>query len=167
MKNDVWFTSDLHLGHEYAAKVRGFSCVEEHDITIIDNINSKLNKRSKLFVLGDMYWTQKAMSYPKLAGNIELIMGNHDRYQLNRYLKVVDKVHGFKGYKNYWLSHCPIHPNEIRNKKGNIHGHQHLFGDTPQVYMPYFNVNIEMHNYHPINFDTIEEIFKDHATREK
>lgn len=42
--SNVWFTSDLHFGHEkiiqYEAEHHPFTLIEEHDEAIIANINS-------------------------------------------------------------------------------------------------------------------------------
>ncbi len=42
-------------------------------------------------------------------------------------------------YKNFWLSHAPVHPGELSGKK-NLHGHTHfeLMGDPR-----YINVCVE------------------------
>lgn len=155
----VWFTSDLHLGHAFAADARGME-LQEHDDLIIDNLKAVLNKKSKLFILGDVVWHHKHL--PRLAelpGIKELIIGNHDTLSTREYLKYFNKVHGFRKYKNFWLSHCPIHPQEIYRCKGNVHGHIHRGAATNPLYLPYFNVNVDFHNFQPVNFDTIVDIF--------
>lgn len=84
-----WFTSDLHLGHEKVAELRGFPNVRKHDSVIIDNLLRSLNSGDKLFVLGDLSLGRKMdvshavnMLRPvsKLVGyrNMHLIRGNHD-----------------------------------------------------------------------------------------
>lgn len=64
-----------------------------------------------------------------------------------------DAVYSLFKYKDFWLSHCPLHPNELRGKK-NIHGHVH-FQSIPDS--RYFNTSLENINYTPIN---VEEIRK-------
>lgn len=84
-----WFTSDLHLGHEKVAELRGFPNVRKHDTVIIDNLLRCLNSGDKLFVLGDVSLGRKVdvshavnMLRPvaKLVGyrNMSLVRGNHD-----------------------------------------------------------------------------------------
>lgn len=159
--SNVWFTSDLHLGHKLAAEFREFDSVEDHDKTIIENYNSKIGKKDNVFILGDLAFTSEGLERAKeLTGYKELIFGNHDTYELTKYLDVVQKVHGFRKYKDFWLSHCPIHPQEMYRCKGNIHGHIHKGAATKELYLPYFNVNVDFHNLKPINFDTILDIFK-------
>ena len=51
----VFFTSDTHFGHNksFLWGKRGFSCIKDHDDTIIDNINSVVKTDDILFHLGD------------------------------------------------------------------------------------------------------------------
>ena len=53
-----YFISDLHLGHKNVLKFdnRPFINIEEHDKTIIDNWNSKVNDKDDVYVLGDISW---------------------------------------------------------------------------------------------------------------
>lgn len=84
-----WFTSDLHLGHEKVAELRGFPTVGKHDSVIISNLLRFLNSGDKLFVLGDVSLGRKVdvahavnMLRPvaNLVGyrNMHLVRGNHD-----------------------------------------------------------------------------------------
>jgi len=157
-----FFTSDLHLGHRAAAHFREFESVDEHDDTIVHNINARVNKRDKLFILGDLAFSDKGLNriFDINCQNIELLMGNHDKYPAHRYFKYVQKLHGFYKYKDFWLSHCPIHPNEMYRAKGNLHGHVHKTSNSPRIEDPrYFNVNIDMNNMFPISFKYILERF--------
>lgn len=64
-----------------------------------------------------------------------LICGNHDLdRQVNKMsdlVEVYDDVYSLHKYKGYWLSHAPIHPDELRGKN-NIHGHTHRHLMTDQ-----------------------------------
>ena len=160
----TFFTSDLHLGQSRIIEDRKFSCIDEHDWKLVENINEMVNKRDKLFILGDLAFSPKGLNWASQIAcqNIELILGNHDMYQIKKYHQAgILKIHGFRGYRNKWLSHCPMHPNEIRKKDGNIHGHIHKFGDTPDITDPrYYNVNVEYHDLKPVPFEAIEEYYK-------
>lgn len=80
----VFFTSDLHLGHESIIQMRDrpFSNVEEMDNTLIQNINSKVGKNDKLYILGDISMhisPEEANSLiRRIHGRKFLILGNHD-----------------------------------------------------------------------------------------
>lgn len=157
----VFFTSDLHLGHKLASRSRGFGTdVEAHDRHIIKSINSIVRSKDKLFILGDVAFTNAGLYH--LAGlhckTLELIFGNHD-LSYDRYVPFFQKMGGFREYKNFHLSHCPIHPLEL-NSMGNIHGHVHCsspnfgaFGDK------YVNVNVEATNFIPLAFEEIQKQF--------
>lgn len=177
MENNVWFTSDLHLGHEAIAKHRGFTNVVEHDWAIIAQLQAMVRKREKLFILGDVVWNDASLKLlSEIPGTKELIIGNHDNLQTKKYLRYFTKVHGFRKYKNFWLSHCPIHPQEMYRATGNIHGHIHMgacyrgagdeYKDIAEgkkdnsLGYPYFNVNIDMNGMAPVNLDTINHFFK-------
>ena len=162
MSSNVWFTSDLHLGHEGVAKHRGFTCLEYHDDAILNNFQKLIGKRDKLFILGDVAWNNKSLPLiAEIPGVKELIVGNHDTLSTREYLKYFNKVHGFRGYKGFWLSHPPIHEQEIYRKRGNIHGHVHNGAHTPPLPYPYFNVNVDFNDMKPVNFDTILDWFQE------
>lgn len=158
--SNIWFTSDLHIGHGGAAHHRGFASQEEHDWTIITNLQRVVHKRDKLFILGDVVWNNRSLKLlSEIPGIKELIIGNHDTLSTPEYLRYFTKVHGFRSYREFWLSHCPIHPQEIYRKRGNIHGHLHNGAPTQNLGHPYFNVNTDYHNLCPVNLDTILHFF--------
>jgi calcineurin-like phosphoesterase family protein len=126
----AFFISDLHLKHKniltFAGHYRDGDTVEEHDEILIEKINSKVHKRDKLFILGDVVWKREDLSIiSRINGQKELIIGNHDEARIDEYRKYFDKVHGFYKYRGFWISHCPIHPDELRGCK-NVHGHVHM-----------------------------------------
>lgn len=155
----VYFTSDWHLGHPRMAQLRGFSSLEEHDDAVLEPFR-RLAKKDKLFILGDVVWGNKAL--PKV-GEVrcykEMLYGNHDTFKAPEYLKYMQKLHGCRSYKGWFLTHIPVHPQELRYK-GNIHGHIHSMGGTSRIADPrYFCVNWDFHKG-PVNFEEIEESLK-------
>ena len=162
-QSDVWISSDWHLGHENIAKHRGFSSFEEHDDTVINNINKVVSKRSKLFVLGDVTINKRSLPILERINckNLELIFGNHDTAGIHEYLKYFTKVHGFRRYKNFWLSHCPVLSSEMYRCRGNIHAHIHNKSNSVQPPLPHFNVNVDMNDMAPVNFTTILNTFEE------
>jgi len=162
MNDNVFFTSDLHLGHKFGAEVRGFSSVEEHDEAVLNGLREVMTKRTKIFFLGDVAFTRRGLE--KLGeikkGSFVLFMGNHDQLKAVEYLKVFDDVKAFAKYRNFWISHAPIHPQEMWRCTGNIHGHIHNGAATPPLPLPYFNVNVDFHDYHPIPFNEIKHVFE-------
>lgn len=51
----LYFTSDLHLGHENAIQFKGrpFLSVDEMNSALIHNINEVVGKEDELWILGD------------------------------------------------------------------------------------------------------------------
>tara|TARA_R110000782_G_scaffold270483_1_gene371853 strand:+ start:44938 stop:45462 length:525 start_codon:yes stop_codon:yes gene_type:complete len=170
--SNVFFISDLHLGHKNICKFRPFDSVEEHDEHIKDNLLSSLTKRSKLFILGDVAFTDESgdwiVELAKHTPNMTIVLGNHDsdrscgRRNMLKYMQAGIKLHGLTTYKDAWLSHCPIHPDEMRKKIMNIHGHTHsnnvkAIGYSKLDDARYFNVSCENIDYKPIRYDQIME----------
>lgn len=132
--SEVFFISDLHFGHKKIiefGKVTGTAYRsgdnwQENMHNIVVNWNRVVGKRDKVFVLGDVAFNQEGFdALNELNGTKTLIRGNHDNYfKTDDWLKVFDSVEGLYRYKEFWLSHAPIHPLELRGKK-NIHGHVH------------------------------------------
>lgn len=147
----VLYTSDLHLGHRSICKYRSkFSNAEDHDEYIL-NLMSKLSKRHILYILGDFLFDGPHFeSYLKRISTfpctIKLVMGNHDSTKL--YTQTIAPNIQIQlplfSHKNIWVSHCPIHPQELRNRAGNLHGHLH---NSRVPDSRYFNVNLDVNNY--------------------
>ena len=158
-----YFTSDWHLGHRVITKYRSqFKTIEEHDNAIFAEAE-KLTKRDILFVLGDFLFDCDNFEHyleriSKLPCRIKLIMGNHDSLKLysQTIAKNVEIQLPLFTYKSFWISHCPIHPDELRNRIGNIHGHLHnaTLDDNR-----YFDVGLDKNNFKFINWEDIKEIF--------
>jgi calcineurin-like phosphoesterase family protein len=92
-----------------------------------------------------------------MKGQKVLIRGNHDEGPIQAYSAYFTNVYGL--YKRYglWMSHAPIHPDELRGKP-NIHGHVH------QKSVPdprYFNACVEPLNGIPISLEEVRKEFID------
>ena len=87
----------------------------------------------------------------RVKGNKNLVLGNHD-VDAKFFSPYFSKVCGFARYKGAWLSHAPIHPEELRGKI-NIHGHTHyhcILDDSR-----YINVCCEQVNFRPVNLNEL------------
>ena len=162
------FCSDLHLGHKLAAEMRGYPSVEEHDNHIMDTLQSHCkNKRDILWILGDAAMNKSALfRLNELNCKKILIRGNHDQERLSDYVQVFDNIHGFYKYKGLWLSHCPIHPQEMLRVKANVHGHIHKDAMTSSIGFPYININWDFYKK-PLTFDEIRDIVTENITLEE
>ena len=123
--SEVYFIGDLHLGHKNIQKYRDISSEEEQYEILKDKWHSVVTKRDKVFVLGDACFTyNRLIDFSGWIGDKVLICGNHDTDKLSM-KQIVDSgtysnIYSLLKYKEFWLSHCPLHCNELRGKK-NIH----------------------------------------------
>ena len=164
-----FFISDPHFGHSNILNFKddqdnlvrpGFSCIEEHDTLIIDNINKSVRVQDKIYILGDVAINRKSISIVDRINTKKriLIKGNHDIFQLKDYLPYFRDIRAYKVLPKYGIicSHIPIHPTELVGRfKLNIHGHLHykILNDKK-----YLNVCVEQTNYKPIELEEILQI---------
>ena len=135
--SNIWFCSDLHFGHKNIQRYRKDVKDEcDNRQRIKDDWNEVVGKRDVVYVLGDAAFSMETISdFGELAGLKFLIRGNHDELNTSVYLKYFKEVYGIIKYKEFWLSHAPIHPDELRGRR-NLHGHVH-----------YHNVQQEMKGF--------------------
>ena len=174
----VFFISDLHFGHKrivdfgrQQGKVyRTGDDYLENMHNIIENWNNVITKRDTVWVLGDVAFSEEGFEALKeLEGHKKLVRGNHDNYfTTEKWLEVFETVESLVNYKGYWLSHAPIHPDELRGKR-NIHGHVHhnsimdKYNGHPDY--RYVNVCCEAIGETPIPFEAIKNGWYDENRR--
>lgn len=147
--SNVFFISDLHWGHRAITKYRTeFSSEEEHRLTIKENILSTVNKRALLWILGDSVMDKNCLQdIADIPCRKYLTIGNHCAEHFNQWelYKHFDKVFGITKKYGCWISHAPIHPDELRGKFC-LHGHthRHIIDD-----LRYINMCVENHDYKP------------------
>ena len=180
----VFFTADLHFGHENVIKLDGrpFANVEEMDEELIRRWNAKVGKGDLVYVLGDMIWQchndGAAELIKKLNGQIILIKGNHDRFLKNAASK--NALATVKDYDDIRVSladgtkqRCILSHYYIPMYNGHfsgaihLHGHSH-FTDEADVEVDMmeklnemgfpgevYNVGCMYWNYEPVTLDEI------------
>jgi calcineurin-like phosphoesterase family protein len=128
---NTYVMGDMHFGHKRITEFRPeFTSQEEHERYIVAQWEQTVSARDKVWLLGDVAFTREGMEkVNSLPGRKFLIRGNHDCLSEDTYSYVFEEVHGIIKYKRsgrhpVWLSHAPIHPDELRGCK-NIHGHVH------------------------------------------
>lgn len=170
----VKFIGCLHLGHEWMAKHRGFENVDEYHKHLIKSWNSVVHKKDLIYILGDITMETSEHYYllDQLKGVKRVVLGNHDRPQdVKELLNYVESVAGMIHYKGFWLTHCPVHPQELSFVRGNIHAHVHeqqvVYSEVKVDYwdkkdiikssseLLYYNVDAKLIDYKP---KTIEEL---------
>lgn len=156
----VYFISDLHLGHkrilDFSKDQRKQPDVATHDKWIVDSWNSVVTKRDVIYCLGDIAFSKQGLELcHQLNGIKKAILGNHDGFTIEEYQAagfiILPSIYR---YKEWWLTHCPIHPAELRGKK-NIHGHVHNKTIPDNRYI---NVCVEAVNGKPISIDEIRNM---------
>jgi calcineurin-like phosphoesterase family protein len=156
--SDVYVISDLHFGHKNILNYRtGFSSIEEHDTIIMDNILSTVGERDTLWMLGDCFFNEESLEYLRRISSkclqVNLVLGNHDTDNAVRQRNIrtilneglVNKIGSTFKRHGAWLTHTPIHPDELRGCT-NIHGHVHTATIQDSRY---FNACVENINYTP------------------
>lgn len=160
---ETYFTSDTHFSHknilEYEKEHRPFSTIEEMNECLIERWNSVVRPKDNVYHLGDfcMGGKENIEIAGRLNGLKRLILGNHDSYPMEEYLKYFHRIYGVKFWENCILTHVPVHPSNMMGEKRrcvlNLHGHKHskVMND-----IKYFNVAVERHNLTPVNADLIK-----------
>lgn len=167
-----WVISDLHLGHKnilkYSGALRGGTTPEEHDEWIIDQINTVATKHDMLYLLGDVAFNLEHLKKLKKLRCKQLILakGNHDVNNYRHYTDYFAEMVGLMSHRGtFWLSHAPIHPQELRGRF-NIHGHVHqnsILGEDGFPDRRYINACVEMTYGVPQSLDLLFEKYKDEA----
>ncbi len=141
--SNVFFISDLHLGHnDIHLKFRKeFVSELDHAEYAIRCWNSVVRKNDVVKVLGD-----------------------HDvriREEVLQAHPNIGWVAGTTAHKGVVISHVPVHPGELiyRSWKYNLHGHIHDSNNNPAVSddSRYFNVNVDVsrNGFFPQEFKSI------------
>lgn len=129
------FTSDTHFEHEkfyklFGERTRPFGCDEWNEM-FLDQINSRVGRNDRLFILGDFAWKRPGYWRQQIkCRQVILILGNHDSEAKCRRVfggnlhdtRVVKKV----GVQPIFLSHYP-HAFWPASHHGSLHlyGHCH------------------------------------------
>lgn len=146
----IFVISDLHFGHKKLLRLERseFETIEEHDQTLIDNINKMVKPTDLLYVLGDVGNIEKCRL---LNGRKIMIMGNHDARPKREYKMVFSEVYETPIFikENIVFSHYPI---PVTAGTLNVHGHLHGSRMASENYM---NLSAHLVNMKPVNINVI------------
>ena len=166
---DIWFTSDLHFGHdrEFVWKVRGYKDVEDMNKQQIEKFNSVVKPEDTVYILGDTMLGDNVTGeecLAKLNGHKIMILGNHDTAKrIEIYKKYVDEmvyatVIKYKK-KVIYLSHYPTltasYDDALCSAVLNFHGHTHQTTNFLTGQPHYYHVGVDSHDGYPVNIDDI------------
>jgi len=162
---NIFLISDCHWGHEKTCTVfkradgsplRPFSNAEEMNEIMVERWNSVVRPNDKVINLGDCVINRRYLEiHSRLNGDKRLVLGNHDIFDHNDYLKYYKRLHGSLKLDNLWLTHIPIHHDSVpRWALANVHGHIHA-NDIPDG--RYYNVSVEMIDFTPIALEDLKK----------
>lgn len=127
----IWYWSDLHIGHDFVAKTRGYedmgiaTASAWHDYHIHEVWHEHVRPKDHIWILGDISGGRNedyALEFiADMPGTKHLISGNHDSVssihrnswkQQEKFLKVFASVQDFARHKvmgqDFLLSHYPF-----------------------------------------------------------
>lgn len=160
----TFVTADLHFGHagvchftdQNDAPLRPWDDPAEMDEALIENWNSVVGDRDRVYVLGDLAINRRAIpTVGRCNGRKVLVKGNHDIFKLKDYLPFFDDIRAYvvQPKNGIVMSHIPIHPVNLGRFKRNIHGHMHsncIEGDPR-----YLCVSVERTEFKPVDLQQI------------
>lgn len=181
-RDNIFFTSDSHWGHENIIKYcsRPFSSITEMNETLIRNWNSKVFPGDIVFHLGDFAFCgskEYKEILSQLNGDIYLILGNHDR-------KSVKEKYKFKGVyqqlyiridqQRIYLNHLPFlcfdgawrGSDATWQLFGHVHSGKNTDGGLDKQRLKYlfptqYDVGVDNNNFTPVSFQEVKEIIHD------
>lgn len=179
----IYFTSDLHLGHERIIELcnRPFVDVGHMNQTIVDNWNDIVESDDTVFVLGDVALGRIDDSLAlitQLKGHKLLVPGNHDRCwsghkrvrpaDIVRYRNVgftiLDNVSYFQRWKlchfpttgdSYTDDRFPEFRPQLAENEWLIHGHVH---NMWQMHKNQINVGVDVWNFSPVSEQQLRQL---------
>lgn len=180
--NNVWFSSDLHLGHkaviDFGRKFKHLEHMNEH---IIFEINMKVGENDLLVLMGDSMMKEKdyvSFLNKLFCNNVIMLIGNHcNRGKLQNTLLECNKLLYVGDYLELNIdkqiiccSHFPFF-NWNYQEEGSFHLHGHLHGDENAVVKEihkYRSMDVGIDSYYNMfgeyslfSFEQIKEILKD------
>lgn len=163
----TWVIADPHFGHKGVCNftradgvtpLRPWNDPAEMDGKLIDNWNSLVNDQDRVYVLGDVAMTKRALwPLEVLKGRKVLVKGNHDVEKMSVYTKYFEDIRACVVKKGFIMTHIPIHPASLSRWKINVHGHLHsnvvMDGKTPDP--RYMCVSVEHTDFKPLDLQVI------------
>lgn len=94
----IHFTADTHFEHENLIGKMGrvgFDSIEQHDQTVLANINAVVAKGDVLYILGDFAWKNQSKWRQRInCKRIYFVVGNHDKHDATK--KAFGELHQIK-----------------------------------------------------------------------
>ena len=176
----IYFTSDLHLGHEeiFDFVQRPWGSIADHDAGIIDGINATVGPDDELYILGDVTLRTHAEDVNSYLDAIAcknryLVIGNHDDAEAlftpGAFVECGYYKELFIDGRMVCLSHYPMlewnksmqhYDYGYPNASVMLHGHVHsvsqtINDDNVRAGIWRYDVGIDANDYRPVSFEQI------------
>lgn len=174
--SNIFLCSDHHFHHagilqflraDGVTKLRDFDSVDEMDEYMVQQHNSVVRPKDKVYFLGDVTMGKTAKSLEilgRLNGQKVLIRGNHDLCSASQYLVYFKDIRGYHQFEGMFLSHVPIHTESLGKWGLNVHGHLHanrVLVPDGSVDTRYQSVCMEqLDDYTPISLEQLKTRIK-------
>ena len=166
----IYYTSDLHIGHENIMRLckRPYDRIHQMNADIIYKWNQKVKPEDTVYILGDMFFKFQDIQYVKdvlkmLKGKKILIKGNHDHFlnQINRrdyFDKVCDYLKIKDNGRDVVLMHYPIEEwDGFFRGSYHLNGHVHNSDNGLRKIDRRYNAGVDVNDFEP---KTIDELIK-------
>ena len=172
---NIFFTSDLHIGHKNILKYNRheFSTIEDMEIQMVSRWNSKVGKDDIVYILGDVSFTNLERTLfvlSQLNGEKHLILGNHDRGKEKQYeesgafasIKGYDEFRIKRGKESHYfhLSHFPSQ-HWSHQAYGSIHLFGHLHGFPHNLTGKCMDVGLDTNDMYPYSYEEVISLMRD------
>lgn len=184
-KQNIFFCSDLHLGHHNVIQYdsRPFVDVDEMNNELVKRWNSVVEPDDIVFYLGDLSMGKSDVRslVHELKGKIHFVLGNHDKMKDIVKLGRFESIHpygceilvkdddvlksgkkGREGFQHIVLSHYPILSwNKAHHGTFHLHGHCHgsMMINMPEYYnRKVIDVGVSCIDYTPISYTQVKEV---------
>ncbi len=167
----VFFTSDLHLGHENIIRManRPFRDATDMNEQLIRNINKRVGADDELWILGDVSYRIDLKDVEALlrridCRNLHLVRGNHDKdwTETGLFQEICDYKELKLDGRRVCLMHYPIASwNGMHHGSVHLHGHSH----NPPSYnlnnvmdgRLVWDVGVDANGFTPISWEQIRD----------
>jgi calcineurin-like phosphoesterase family protein len=165
---NVWFTSDLHLGHSNIIRLAGrpYTDVIQMDEALVANWNSRVGRDDRVYLLGDLSFHRPEITRDfvrRLHGEIHLIVGNHDERTVRKIPDAFASVEAFSEIK-LWDQHITLCHYALRVWSRSHYGALSLYGHSHGNLEPYgrsMDVGVDspwvtgIPEYRPFSFEEV------------